>query len=162
MSNIEEGGVCPEPQCDGHLILPPVEGCSCHVSAPCSACTSNPLTCDSCGWEAPEPEPEQTWPDTTVQKSQPNPWWEEYQRRRKEGHRFAHGGRIFEYDYDSSSGSTMVYRGRYEGPVTTADIIEYLGDGTFGHRGPTLTPYQDAKTGRPVDRGTFIYTKITD
>lgn len=60
------------------------------------------------------------------------------------------GKRIFDYDYDSSSGSTMVYSGRYEGNVTSEDIIKALGDGSFGHRGPF---FQD---------GRFTYTKITD
>ncbi|MDR3582522.1 MAG: hypothetical protein P4L67_04585 [Candidatus Pacebacteria bacterium] len=44
----------------------------------------------------------------------------------------------------------MVYRGRYEGNVTAKDIIEALGDGSFGHRGPILR------------NGHFTYTKITD
>jgi TPP-dependent indolepyruvate ferredoxin oxidoreductase alpha subunit len=60
------------------------------------------------------------------------------------------GKRLLNWDYDSSSGSTMVYRGQYEGPVTEQDIIDCLGDGTFGHRGPTL------------GNGRFTYTKITD
>lgn len=60
------------------------------------------------------------------------------------------GKRIFDFDYDSSSGSSMRYAGRYEGPVTEADIIDALGDGSFGHRGPVL------KDGR------FTYTKYTD
>ncbi len=58
--------------------------------------------------------------------------------------------RIFDFNYDSSSGSTMVYKGRYEGNVSPQDIINALGDGTFGHRGPTMT------------NGYFTYTKITD
>ena len=60
------------------------------------------------------------------------------------------GKRIFDCDYNSSSGSTMEYRGRYEGPVTAEDIIKLLGDGTFGHRGPRMI------------NGSFTYTKITD
>ena len=64
------------------------------------------------------------------------------------------GKRIYDYDYDARSGSAMAYKGKYEGPVTTQDIIDALGDGTFGHRGPAL--YGDK------ERGTFAYTKITD
>lgn len=46
----EEGGLCPE--CgEGLLFLPEVEGCNCPYVAPCSACTSNPLTCNVCHWE---------------------------------------------------------------------------------------------------------------
>lgn len=64
------------------------------------------------------------------------------------------GKRIYDYDYDASSGSTMVYRGKYEGPVTAQDIIDALGDGTFGHRDLTLYGNKE--------RGAFTYTKITD
>lgn len=44
----------------------------------------------------------------------------------------------------------MEYRGYYKGDVTAQDIIDTFGDGTFGHRGPTL------------NNGRFTYTKITD
>lgn len=47
---IEEGEPCPE-KCGGKLKFPPVVNCSCHIDAPCSQCTNNPLTCDQCGWE---------------------------------------------------------------------------------------------------------------
>lgn len=66
------------------------------------------------------------------------------------GHTFPHGGRVFNINHDGSSGSTMVFTGQYEGEVTAADIFAYLGDGTFGHRGPSL------------GNGRFTYTKITD
>lgn len=39
--------------CDGELILPDVENCSCHISPPCSACETNELVCSVCG-EPPE------------------------------------------------------------------------------------------------------------
>lgn len=45
---VEEGDVCPN--CiGGTMQIPEVEGCSCHITAPCGACVSNPLTCDTCG-----------------------------------------------------------------------------------------------------------------
>lgn len=46
----DEGDTCPE--CEkGTMALPPVVGCTCHISPPCGACISNPLTCDTCGYE---------------------------------------------------------------------------------------------------------------
>jgi hypothetical protein len=51
----EEGDTCPDCH-KGKLIYPPVENCSCHINAPCSACTSNKLQCDECGFEPEEPE----------------------------------------------------------------------------------------------------------
>lgn len=46
----------------------------------------------------------------------------------------------------------MVITGQYEGDVTAAEIFAHFGDGTFGHRGPTL--YKHTRR--------FTYTKITD
>ena len=141
----EEGDVCPH--CDGTLEYIREMGCSCHISPPCSACTNAPLTCPDCGWKY---EPEPCGPDTTVPKSQPNPWWDQWNEAFKRGHTFPHGGRVFEVTHDGRSGSTHVVKGRYEGPVTPQDIIDRFGEGTFGHRGPTLA------------HGNFVYTKITD
>ena len=140
---IEEGGACPE-SCGGHLILPPVENCSCHISAPCDRCLSNALTCDSCGWECPPPV------YTKANAAFYSDWIARHAEYRARGHTFPHGGRIFNMDMDSRSGSTMAYTGQYEGPVTPEDIYQHLGDGTFGHRGPTMS------------NGRFWYTKVTD
>lgn len=45
---IEEDDPCPH--CDGVMYLPPVENCWCHISAPCTQCTSNVPECNKCGW----------------------------------------------------------------------------------------------------------------
>ena len=145
---LEEGDSCPE--CVGVLGYPEVRGCSCHINPPCSACVDNPLTCDKCGFEEDPPYPDGTPKPSKAQEDAWNKHRDDYEAARQRGHTFEHGGRIWDVDYDSRSGSTMVFRGRYEGPVTPADILDYLGDGTFGHRGPSL------------DRGLFTYTKITD
>ena len=143
----EEGGTCPECK-KGIMEFPKVENCSCHINPPCSRCLDNRLTCDECGFEEPESEP---LPPPS--QSQLDAWdkerekWEESRRR---GHTFEDGGRIFNMSHDGSSGSTMVWTGQYEGDVTAEKIFEYLGDGTFGHRGPSLF------------NGKFTYTKITD
>ncbi len=50
----EEGDVCGRDGCKGILELHPVEGCSCHISAPCSACTTPSEYCPECGYEAKE------------------------------------------------------------------------------------------------------------
>ena len=133
----EEGDICPE-NCGGRLHWPKTVNCSCHISPPCGGCTDKVLACNSCGWET----------ERQVHRCSSNtvtPW-----ERKKSSHDLGDGKRIFDYDYDSRSGSTMVFRGRYEGAVTSADIIACLGDGTFGHRGPTMS------------NGRFVYTKITD
>lgn len=144
----EEGSTCPECH-EGSMQFPRVENCSCHLSAPCSACTDSHLICDHCEWEF-EPEPPQKKEPTQQDRDA----WAKYQRdweaARSKGHTFPNGGRIFNIDHDGRSGSTMVFRGQYEGEVTAKEIFEYLGDGTFGHRGPF------------VNNGRFTYTKITD
>lgn len=45
----EEGARCNRDGCGGTMIVPEVEGCTCFISPPCSACVNNPLTCDECG-----------------------------------------------------------------------------------------------------------------
>lgn len=49
----EEGEVCGRNGCQGVIEFEPHPGnCSCHISPPCSACTSVDLCCPECGWEA--------------------------------------------------------------------------------------------------------------
>lgn len=142
----EEGDACPE--CEGTLQYPPVRDCSCHINPPCHACTSIRLTCEDCGWEEPEPEP--LPPPTQAERDRWAKYMADWEAARKRGHILPGGGRIFDISYDGSSGSTMEFRGRYEGNVTAKEIFDHLGDGTFGHRGPALM------------NGRFTYTKITD
>ncbi|MBB5278681.1 hypothetical protein HNR26_004783 [Rhizobium rosettiformans] len=53
---VEEGDPCGgDGMCNGHMILPPVENCSCFQGhAPCHQCTSNQLECEACGWQDPD------------------------------------------------------------------------------------------------------------
>lgn len=46
---LEESDDCPT-GCGGKLGFEPVEHCTCHVSPPCHACTTNPLMCSACYW----------------------------------------------------------------------------------------------------------------
>ena len=47
----EEGGPCPELNCDGKLEYGLVEDCYCHLTPPCHRCLENPLVCTVCYWE---------------------------------------------------------------------------------------------------------------
>lgn len=138
----EEGDLCPVCQ-KGHVAYVRDGDCSCHINPPCGACENSKLTCPVCGWQKDEPELREGIHFFT------NGVVLDIQRKRV-SHTFDHGGRVFDWRYDARSGSTMVYRGRYEGPVTGNDIVALLGDGTFGHRGPSMRD------------GKFTYTKITD
>jgi len=52
----EEGDKCPTKDCNRTLAYPKVEGCSCHINPPCSACVDNLLACPECKWEEDERE----------------------------------------------------------------------------------------------------------
>ena len=53
-SEVEEGDPCPMEGCEGRMIYPPSENCSCVQSAPCGSCMAVVLTCNICGWEREE------------------------------------------------------------------------------------------------------------
>ncbi len=132
------------PECTiGRMRLEPVKNCSCHISPPCSARVENPLVCDNCGRVQ---EIEQEHPQSNAA---PAPKWD-WSLRPFSEFKIGDGKRLFDCRYDSSSGSTMGFTGRYEGAVTREEIIAAIGDGTFGHRGPSMA------------HGHFTYTKITD
>lgn len=50
----EEGQRCRRDGCEGHIEMSKSENCSCHISPPCSSCTSTHLVCSDCDWEEPE------------------------------------------------------------------------------------------------------------
>ena len=137
----EEGGKCPECR-EGEMHFPAVENCSCHICAPCSKCTDNQLTCKLCGWEFMPPAPVDTW-----RSAGPGIFISHTVRPSVE---LGEGKRLFDFNFNSSSGSTMEYKGKCTPNVTTADILAYFGSGTFGHRGPS------------IHNGRFTFTKITD
>lgn len=49
-----EGETCWRNGCQGVIKQRPVEGCSCHIHPPCSACTTNCQYCPDCDWDADE------------------------------------------------------------------------------------------------------------
>lgn len=58
-----EGEACARSGCEGKIVTHPAENCSCHISPPCSACTSPRNFCPECDWEECEdPAPEQAPP----------------------------------------------------------------------------------------------------
>jgi len=46
-----EGDTCNRRGCKGVIKARPVEGCSCHISPPCSACTAPCNYCPVCDWD---------------------------------------------------------------------------------------------------------------
>lgn len=47
-----EGDACARGGCEGTIETRPPENCSCHLGAPCGACTSLRDFCPECGWRA--------------------------------------------------------------------------------------------------------------
>ncbi len=137
---IDENSACPD-ECGGVLHYPKVDNCSCHINPPCSACTDITLTCDNCGWEQEYLAPIDSSKSYALPEYKPFTGYE---------YQIAEGKRLHSVFYDGSSGSTMVFKGKIEGDVSAQEIFEKLGDGTFGHRGPSIFG------------NTFTYTKITD
>lgn len=54
LEELEPGDCCPQSDCKGHMDIGETEGCSCHISAPCSACENSGLVCDECGFDTAE------------------------------------------------------------------------------------------------------------
>lgn len=46
-----DGDTCNRNGCDGIIVFNEPEGCSCHISPPCSACENAGSSCPKCGWE---------------------------------------------------------------------------------------------------------------
>lgn len=45
----KEGEICNRDDCTGVIEFDSSLPCSCHISAPCSACETAPLVCPECG-----------------------------------------------------------------------------------------------------------------
>lgn len=151
----EEGDMCNVDGCDGVLEFQPVKDCFCHISPPCGACVDNMPVCNECGREVEKDDDQHvmSFEEQLAANAAYAAVWAadraafEAHRRRRE---IAPGKFLTNIALDSNSGSTMVWTGGYEGPVTCEDIKEHFGDGTFGHRGPSMYC------------GRFTYTLITD
>jgi hypothetical protein len=46
-----EGDTCNREGCEGVIQMRRAENCSCHLNAPCSACTAPRQFCDTCEWD---------------------------------------------------------------------------------------------------------------
>ncbi len=118
MGFYEENDRCP--QCkDGKLTYPPVENCSCHLSAPCSACVDNKLACDICGFQPDEPE----YKDVPITEGLS---MREYKPRPLDNTKI-------DYRTKSHSSSSMIKEGVYPEGTTMEQVREVV-NGTFGGR----------------------------
>lgn len=49
--DLEDGDICPHCNFCTMGEVEPEGDCSCHISPPCSKCTTTRLMCDECGYE---------------------------------------------------------------------------------------------------------------
>lgn len=116
-----EGDTCNLEGCSGILGYPPVQGCSCHLSPPCSACTDNPLTCPECGWQE---DRRFIMNDHVLSENKTTGIWRDHGLRpldptRIDWHSFSH------------SHCSMIKEGVYPEGTTSKQVQEVV-DGTFG------------------------------
>lgn len=123
----EEGATCWRNGCQGVIAEHEVENCSCHISPPCSACTTPREYCPECDWHADK------W-DTTVNGYSVK--WDT-----KAGVPFAMKAweprpldpRKIDYRIKSHSNSSQLCIGVYPEGTTRAEV-EVRVKGTFGGR----------------------------
>ena len=75
----EEGDQCGREGCAGIIDERPVEGCSCHISPPCGACTEPREYCPVCDWRLVDEET--TFNDFKVGPVKANGAWTHYRPR---------------------------------------------------------------------------------
>ncbi|ENH6339268.1 hypothetical protein ABWH74_002608 [Burkholderia vietnamiensis] len=116
----EEGEICGRDGCEGRIEFTKPENCSCHISAPCSACTSTYLHCPDCGWEAQE-QPFNDYIATVNMKSYA---YEAWRPRPLDPTKI-------DWHSKSHSNASMIKEGVCP-PNTTRAQVEELVRGTFG------------------------------
>lgn len=128
-----EGEPCNRNGCHGHIAIRASENCSCHISPPCSSCTSPRNYCLECDWdEADEPEPE-CKPQTQAEKDYWASWWKEQERLRN----LPLDDTKVSWRSKSHTHFSMIKEGVYpqSGDVAAdREMVRKQVDGTFGGR----------------------------
>ena len=119
----EEGDKCPECR-EGKLEYVRDGDCSCHISAPCSACVSMALECNKCGYRPDEPE----YDDVPLS----NPFAETFISTRVYKPKPLDRTRI-DYRIKPHSSSSQICEGVYPEGTTMREVEEVV-RGTFGGR----------------------------
>lgn len=118
-----EGDTCKRRGCTGIIDTHPSENCSCHICAPCNACTTSRNFCPVCGWEEADDEIFNGYVVSVDKTTGAFRSWElrPLDPTKIDWHSFSH------------SSCSMIKRGVYpEG--TTSSEVRKLVDGTFGGR----------------------------
>jgi hypothetical protein len=134
-----EGDECSRNGCKGVIAIHPVENCSCHISPPCSACTSPRGFCPVCGWEECDDMVINDYVVNVDHKTGVYRTWTE---------RPLNTSKIDWRSY-SHTNSSMIKRGCYPDGVTSKEVEKEV-RGTFGGRFNYF------------DNGKFEYIAYTD
>jgi hypothetical protein len=127
----EEGEVCGREGCEGRIEFTKPDNCSCHLSAPCNACTRTYLHCPDCDWEAEE----HVINDYVVTLNPKSQVYEAWRPRPLDTTKI-------DWHSKSHSNSSMIKEGVYPPHMTRAEVeekvrgtfggqFEYFGDGRF-------------------------------
>lgn len=126
----EENALCGRNGCAGRIEFHPSYSCSCHISPPCSSCTSPRAFCPECGWEeADDPKPD----PLPAAKAEPSPWVREWERLRS----LPLDNTKVSWRDSAHSSCSMIKEGVY--PQTGNDaadreMVRKVVNGTFGGR----------------------------
>lgn len=115
----EEGSVCRRDGCTGRIQIRESENCSCHISPPCSSCTSPRGYCPECDWQEAD-EPLETFNDWSVKPGT----WIPVRVRPLDPTRL-------DYHSKSHTNASMIKEGVYPPSMTRAEVEAEV-QGTFG------------------------------
>lgn len=141
-----EGDVCNRNGCKGIIAEHETENCSCHISPPCSACTTSKEYCPECDWEAVDDET--YFNDYVVRPANPKTAYVSMKPRALDHTKI-------DWRYEPHTHFTMKKIGVFPYGTTKDELVHAI-QGTFGGR---FEAYTDATPERP---GTFSYIAYTD
>jgi hypothetical protein len=121
-----EGDVCNRSGCCGSIELRRAENCSCHLSAPCGACTAPRHFCADCGWEEADDPVEYVFNDHKVTEDRKTGQWLSWKPRELDPTKIDY--RIREHTHFS-----QICDGVYPEGTTSKEVEDRV-KGTFGGR----------------------------
>lgn len=116
-----EGDTCGRKGCAGTIECHEVQGCSCHISAPCGSCTAPRNFCNACDWEEAD---EEVINDFIVQVDHRTGVFKSWEPRPLDPTKI-------DYRIKSHSNSSQICEGVYPEGTTRAEVLARV-VGTFG------------------------------
>jgi hypothetical protein len=150
--NFGEGESCGRNGCAGVIETRPSEGCSCHISPPCSACTEPRNFCPECDWEeGDDPAPEPASPTEQQQSA----WAAQRAMWKPRTLADLDGTKIDWIHVPCDSTCSMIKEGVYPDGLQPGELMKAI-NGTFGGR---FAYHHHPENGKP---GRFKFIAYTD